>query len=113
MTDTINYSTISLVELEGLQDFATQYNIPFDDPDLLRRYRMVEDGKRDVATKIAVAEKKAAEESRQQTLAEQVLNAMNKLQYSVETAMDFCEVAESEREDIKALVKEMLEEKPA
>ncbi len=44
---------------EGLKNFATRYNIAINDPDLIWRYRMVEDGKRDVATKIAVAEKKA------------------------------------------------------
>ena len=30
-----------------------------NDPELIRRYRMVENGKRDVATRIAVAEEKA------------------------------------------------------
>ena len=44
---------------EGLRNFATQYNYAINDPDLIRRYRMFEDGKRDVATKVSVAEKKA------------------------------------------------------
>ncbi len=44
---------------EGLRNFAKQYNYAINDPDLIRRYRMIEDGKRDVATKIAVAEQKA------------------------------------------------------
>ena len=44
---------------EGLRNFATQYNYAINDPDLIRRYRMFEDGKRDVATKISAAEKKA------------------------------------------------------
>ena len=48
-----------MYEEEKLRNFATQYNIAINDPDLIRRYRMVEDGKRDVATKISVAEKKA------------------------------------------------------
>ena len=90
---------------EGLRNFATQYNIAINDPDLIRRYRMVEDGKRDVATKIAVAEKKAAETSRQRTLAEQVINAMSKLKYSVDAAMDFCEIAEDDKENVTLLVK--------
>ena len=30
--DSLNYSTISLVELEGQKDFATQYNIAINDP---------------------------------------------------------------------------------
>ena len=44
---------------EGLKNFAAQYNIAINDPTLVRRYRMIEDGKRDVATKISVAEKNA------------------------------------------------------
>ena len=44
---------------EGLKNFAAQYNYAINDPDLIRRYRMLEDGKRDVATKISVAEKNA------------------------------------------------------
>ena len=44
---------------EGLRNFATQYNYAINDPDLIRRYRMFEDGKRDVATQISVAEKNA------------------------------------------------------
>ena len=97
---------------EGLKNFATQYNIAINDPDLIRRYRMVEDGKRDVATKIAVAEKKAADKSRQRTLAEQVINAMNKLQYSVEEGIDFCGVAEDDKENVTEFVKEMMVDTP-
>ena len=44
---------------EGLKNFAKQYNYAINDPELIRRYRMIEDGRRDVATKIAAAEKKA------------------------------------------------------
>ena len=44
---------------EGLKNFAAQYNFAINDPDLIRRYRMFEDGKRDVATKVSVAEKNA------------------------------------------------------
>ena len=44
---------------EGLRNFAQRYNYAINDPELIRRYRMVEDGKREVATKIAVAEEKA------------------------------------------------------
>ena len=44
---------------EGLKNFAKRYNYAINDPELIRRYRMVEDGKRDVATRIAVAEEKA------------------------------------------------------
>ena len=42
---------------EGLRNFAAQYNYAINDPDLIRRYRMFEDGKRDVATKVSVAVK--------------------------------------------------------
>ena len=43
---------------EGLRNFAARYNYAINDPELIRRYRMVEDGKRDVATRISVAEKR-------------------------------------------------------
>ena len=49
---------------EGLRNFAKQYNYAINDPDLIRRYRMIEDGKRDVATKIAVAEKRGDKNAR-------------------------------------------------
>ena len=44
---------------EGLRNFAAQYHYAIHDPDLIRHYRMIEDGKRDVATQISVAETKA------------------------------------------------------
>ena len=44
---------------DGLRNFATQYNYAIDDPELIRRYRFYEDGRRDVATRISVATKKA------------------------------------------------------
>ena len=44
---------------EGMRNFAAQYHMAMNDPDLVRRYRMIEDGLRDVATRISVAEKKA------------------------------------------------------
>ena len=47
--------------MEGLRNFAARYNYSLDDPDLIRRYRMYEDGKHDIATRIEVAERKAAE----------------------------------------------------
>lgn len=46
---------------EGLRNFAKRYNYAINDPELIRRYRMVEDGKRDVATRIAVAEARGIE----------------------------------------------------
>ena len=48
---------------EGLRNFAAQYNYAINDPELIRRYRMVEDGKRDIATRISVARKEAAREA--------------------------------------------------
>ena len=45
---------------EGLKNFAARYNYAINDPDLIRRYRFFEDGQRDIATRISVAEKKAA-----------------------------------------------------
>jgi predicted transposase YdaD len=50
---------------EGLKNFAKRYNYAINDPELIRRYRMVEDGKRDVATRIAVAEEKAEARGRE------------------------------------------------
>ena len=49
---------------EGLRNFATRYNYAINDPELLRRYRFYEDGQRDVATRISVAEKKGAENTK-------------------------------------------------
>jgi predicted transposase/invertase (TIGR01784 family) len=43
---------------EGLKNFAIRYNIALDDPDLLRYYRMIEDGKRDIRSQIQSAEKR-------------------------------------------------------
>ena len=98
---------------EGLRNFATQYNIAINDPDLIRRYRMVEDGKRDVATKIAVAEKKAT----QKNTAELVVNLMASTGWDEGRAMDSLLVSEDKREEVSKLVKELLakktEEKPA
>ena len=37
---------------EGLRNFAAQYNYAINDPELIRRYRFYEDGKRDEATGI-------------------------------------------------------------
>ena len=49
---------------EGMKNFALRYNIAIDDPDLLRRYRMVEDGKRDVASQIQTAVDEASEKQK-------------------------------------------------
>ena len=43
---------------EGLRNFAMQYNYAINDPELIRRYRMIEDGKHDIASKMVVAERK-------------------------------------------------------
>ena len=43
-------------------NFAKRYNYAINDPELIRRYRMIEDGKRDIATRISVAEKRARAE---------------------------------------------------
>ena len=41
---------------------AKRYNYAINDPELIRRYRMIEEGKRDIATSISVAEKRARAE---------------------------------------------------
>ena len=43
---------------EGLRNFAKQYHYAINDPELIWRYRMIEDGKHDIATKMVVAERK-------------------------------------------------------
>ncbi len=48
---------------EGLRNFAAQYNYAINDPELIRRYRFFEDGRRDEATRLSVATKKAAKEA--------------------------------------------------
>ncbi len=63
---------------EGLLDFAKRYNIAINDPDLIRRYRMIEDGKRDIATRISVAEKKAKKEGQEEGL-ETLVTSLKKL----------------------------------
>ena len=56
---------------EGLRNFAERYNISINDPDLIRKYRMITDGERDVATRISVAvakaEKKAEKKGEKKT----------------------------------------------
>ena len=59
---------------EGLRNFAARYNYAINDPELIRRYRMVEDGKRDVATRIAVAEMKAEKKGEKKTRIEVARN---------------------------------------
>ena len=49
--------------MEELRDFAARYNYSLDDPDIIRRFRMYEDAKHDIATRIEVAERKAAEKA--------------------------------------------------
>ena len=45
---------------EGLREHTDQYQHAIQDPELIRRrQRMIEDGKRDIATQISVAETKA------------------------------------------------------
>ena len=46
---------------EGLRSFAERYNYAINDPEMIRRYRLVEDGKREVATKVSAAEKRGAD----------------------------------------------------
>ena len=46
---------------EGLMNFANQYNMAINDPELLRRVRMIDDARRDKATRISVAETRAAD----------------------------------------------------
>ena len=49
--------------MEELRNFAARYNYSLDDPDLIRRFRMYEDAKHDISTRIEVAERKAAEKA--------------------------------------------------
>ena len=52
-------------------------------------------------------------EERLRTKAEVVIRLMNKLGYSIEDALDFCEVDQDDREDIKELIAEMMNAVPA
>ncbi|MBQ9412524.1 MAG: hypothetical protein IJU29_05435, partial [Oscillospiraceae bacterium] len=58
---------------EGLRNFAERYHYAINDPDLIRHYRMIEDGKRDIATKISVAEKRSRTEGKAEGKAEERL----------------------------------------
>ena len=51
---------------EGLRNFAARYHYAINDPDLIWHYRMIEDGKRDYATKLSVAEKRGWERGNEQ-----------------------------------------------
>jgi len=46
---------------EELREFAGKYGCSPEDPDLIRRCRMVEDARHDVATQISAAEKRGFE----------------------------------------------------
>ena len=48
---------------EGLRNFAMQYNYAINDPELIRRYRMIEDGKHDIASKMVVAERRGRKDA--------------------------------------------------
>jgi hypothetical protein len=47
---------MSFEPITDIKEFAIRYNIALDDPDLLRYYRMIEDGKRDMRSRIQSAE---------------------------------------------------------
>jgi hypothetical protein len=49
---------MSFEPITDIKEFAIRYNIALDDPDLLRYYRMIEDGKRDIRSQIQSAEKR-------------------------------------------------------
>ena len=51
---------------EGLRSFATQYDFAINDPELIRRYRMYEDGKHDIATQVFVAEERGRSEEKKE-----------------------------------------------
>ena len=51
---------------EGLRNFAARYHYAINDPNLIRHYRMIEDGKRDIATKLYVAEQRGLEQGLKQ-----------------------------------------------
>ena len=74
---------------EGLRNFAQRYNYAINDPDLIRRYRMIEDGKRDIATKIAVAEEKA--EARGKEIGESIGEARGEAKKNRDNAKGFKE----------------------
>ncbi len=63
---------------EGLQNFAKRYNYAINDPELIRRYRMIEDGKRDIATRISVAERRGEARGRAEGRAEGIAEGERK-----------------------------------
>ena len=86
---------------DGLRNFAAQYNYAINDPELIRRYRFYEDGRRDVATRISVAEKKAEKKAEQSTKIEAVKNLMKNLNLTAEQAMDALEIPEKAQKEYK------------
>jgi hypothetical protein len=53
---------MSFEPITDIKEFAIRYNIALDDPDLLRYYRMIEDGKRDIRSQIQSAENRGKAE---------------------------------------------------
>ena len=73
--------------MEELRNFAARYNYSLDDPDLIRRFRMYEDGKHDIATRIEVAERKAAEKATRKVEKKAVEKAEKKAEKAVKKAV--------------------------
>ena len=80
-------------DIEGLINFARQYNYAINDPELIRRYRMIEDGRHDLATKLVVAERKAMEKGISEGLAKGMEKGMEKgrLETTLKNAKGFKE----------------------
>ena len=84
---------------EGLRNFAMQYNYAINDPDLIRRYRMIEDGKHDLATKmsVAIAKAEAGARARGENLARlEIARGMRAKGFSPREILELTGVSEEE-----------------
>lgn len=88
---------------EGMKNFALRYNIAIDDPDLIRRYRMVEDGKRDVAQQIQTAVNKAVNKAVSKAITEQKLLDAKGFKEKGYKISDIADVTGLSIEEIEAL----------
>ena len=63
--------------------------------------------------RIVTYEDELKRDGRLEATAEQVVKMINKLHYSLKDAMDFCEVEDTDKEEIERMVKELLAAVPA
>jgi len=92
---------------DDLKNFALRYNLAMDDPDLIWKYRMVEDGKRDVISQIQSAEKRGERrgEKRGKKL-EKIQTAKNLIKAGIDRSI-IAQVVELPLEEVQKLINDI------